>query len=295
VTQGYGQGDNTTAPRGARRRRRSLARQTADAIAGHIGEVLENEDCARRAGLLQRIEPRSKLLSLLAFAITVSLVRSAWVLAGLVVAALLLAWASRVSLRSFVVKVWATAGLLAVLLAAPATTSLVTPGPALARIGPVALTVPGVVGAVTLVLRVVASASVALLIVWTTRWTDLLHALTVLKVPDVVVATMAMTLKHVVALMRTVQQVHLARESRTLSVGNAAENRAWVIGRMAFVVQKSVKTADDVYDAMLARGFDGAVRAVHRTGGGAAGWLWLAVTAAACVGALGIDRAVMAP
>ena len=35
------------------------------------------------------------------------------------------------------------------------------------------------------------------------------------------------------------------------------ENRSWVTERMAFVVRKSMKTADDVYDAMLSRGFTG--------------------------------------
>ena len=75
--------------------------------------------------------------------------------------------------------------------------------------------------------------------------------------PDVIVATLAMAQKQIVTLLRTVEQIHLARESRTLSAGTARENRAWVIGRMAFVLRKSLKTADDVYDAMLARGFDG--------------------------------------
>ena len=46
--------------------------------------------------------------------------------------------------------------------------------------------------------------------------------------------------------------VALARESRMLSTGTAAENREWVIDRKAFVANRSFKTADDVYDAMLA-------------------------------------------
>jgi cobalt/nickel transport system permease protein len=278
---------------GSRKSRRSLARKTADAIGNHISDVLENEELASRDGFLQRMEPRVKLLSLLVFAITVSLVHSIWVLGALVLATLVVAWSSRVSVASFARKVWGTAGLLAVLLAAPAMTAWITPGRTLTEIGPLALTVPGVLGAITLVLRVVASAGVALLIIWTTRWTDLLQALTALKVPDVVVATLAMTQKQIVALMRTVQQIHLARESRMLSVGSTSDNRTWVVGRMAFVVRKSVKTADDVYDAMLARGFTGAVRSVRRVTGGPLPWLWLAATIALCAVVLRLDRMVM--
>jgi cobalt/nickel transport system permease protein len=278
---------------GSRKRRPSLARRTADSVGRHIGEVLENEEFATRAGLLQRVEPRVKLLSLLVFAVTVSFVRSPLVLAGLVGATLVLAWTSEVGVGSFARKVWATAGLFAVLVAAPAMTRFITPGAALVSLGPLTLTVPGVLGAVTLVLRVTASAGVALLIIWTTRWTDLMQALTSLKVPDVIVATLAMTQKQIVSLMRTVQQIHLARESRMLSAGSTAENRHWVVGRMAFVVSKSMKTADDVYDAMLSRGFTGAVRSVHRVRGGASAWLWLAATVAVCGLVLGVDRVVM--
>jgi cobalt/nickel transport system permease protein len=147
--------------------------------------------------------------------------------------------------------------------------------------------------AATLILRVVASAGFALLVIWTTRWTDVLVALSAMRVPDVIVATLAMTQKQIVALMRTVEQLHLARESRTLSTGTAAENRAWVVGRMAFVVRKSIKTADDVYDAMLARGFGGTMRSISTLASTRNDWVWLALVVVACAMALGLDRMVM--
>jgi cobalt/nickel transport system permease protein len=276
-----------------RKRRRSLARRTAESISHHIAEVLDNEELAARQGLLQRIDPRVRLLAILLFSVTASLLRSPWMLAAIFALALALAWASRVSPASFARKVWASAGLLAVLLAAPATTGWITKGPVLVWAGPVSLTTTGVAAAVTLVLRVVASAGIALLVIWTMRWTDLLAALTKLKVPDVVVATLAMTQKQIVSLMRTVEQIHLARESRTLSLGTTAENREWVTGRMAFVVQKSIKTADDVYDAMLARGFSGSVRLMTRASGGAADWLYFAGALVVSAALIGLDRMVM--
>lgn len=277
----------------ARKRGRSLAQRTAGAIGCAISEVLDNEDLASRPGLLQRFDPRAKLVSLLAFAVAASLVHSIWVLAGLVATTLALAAVSRVGVLSFARKVWASAGLFAVLIAAPATSQFVTPGPVLIELGPLTLTVPGVLGALTLVLRVVASAGFALLIVWTTRWTDLLSALTAMHVPDIVVATLAMTQKQIVSLLRTVQQIHLARESRTLDFGTASENREWVVGRMAFVVQMSVKTADDVYDAMLSRGYSGAMRSIRHLAMSAQDWAWLAASAALCAASIGLDRVVM--
>ncbi|MGV8084557.1 MAG: energy-coupling factor transporter transmembrane component T family protein [Coriobacteriia bacterium] len=264
---------------------RSLARRTADSIGAAITEVLENEDLALSPGLLQSLDPRVKLASLVGFAVVTSFVHSIPVLVGLSLLPVGLAAVSRVRVSSFLKKLWASAGLFAVLLAAPAATSLITPGPALVSLGALSLTLPGVLGALTLIFRVTASAGFALLIIWTTRWTDILLALTAWHVPDIIVATLALTQKQILSLLRTVEQTHLARESRSLSTGSAAENRAWVTERMAFVVRKSLKTADDVYDAMLSRGYTGAMRSINRLRATRRDWVWFAVSlcAAACV------------
>jgi cobalt/nickel transport system permease protein len=275
---------------GGRRSRRSFAHKAAASIGRAAMEVIENEEIARRPGLLQRLDPRVKLLTLLLFAVTASLVHSAGVLLALVGLTLTLAAASRVSVTSFASKVWSSAGLLVLLLALPATTQLITPGHVVVPLGAVSLTAPGLWAAATLVTRVVAASGLALLMIWTMRWTDLLAALTALRMPDVIVATLAMAQKQIVTLLRTVEQTHLARESRTLTGGSAAENRSWVIGRMAFVVRKSVKTADDVYDAMLARGFDGSVRSIAHLRLSGRDYVWTAASVAVCAAVLVVDR-----
>ena len=284
--------DITPARPGRGGQRSSLARVTADAVGRHISEVLNNENVAARAGLLQRIEPRVKLLAIVVFSVTASVLRSPWLLGAVCAIALGLAAASAVSPASFARKVWGSAGLFAALIAAPATTRLVTPGPVLLPLGTLSLTMPGVIGAATLVLRVVASTGFALLIVWTMRWTDLLAALSRLRVPDIVVATLAMTQQQIVSLMRTVEHIHLARESRTLAVGATSENRAWVTDRMAFVVHKSVKTADDVYDAMLSRGYSGSIRLLPRASGGRRDWLYLLAATCLATALIGLDGVI---
>jgi cobalt/nickel transport system permease protein len=191
---------------------------------------------------------------------------------------------------SFVRKVWLSAGLLAFLIALPSALAWFTPGRAVFELGPFTFTAPGLLGVATLVTRVVAAAGFALLIIWAMRWPDLLRALTALHLPDVVVATLAMTQKQVLTLLRTVEQIHLARESRTLTLGRPRDERDWVTERMAFVVRKSVKTADDVYDAMLARGYTGTMPTLRRLQVEPLDWLWLAASAAVCGLALAADR-----
>lgn len=283
------------APSGALRGRaggRSLARKTADSIAGAVTEVLQNEDLAARPGLLQRLDPRIKLLTLGLFAVTASLVHSVWVLIALIGVTNVLAAASRVGVASFERKVWLSAGLLALLLAAPSAMRVFTPGQVVVPLGPLSLTEPGLVGAATLVTRVVAAAGFALLVVWTMRWSDLLKALSAMRLPDVVVATLAMTQKQILTLLRTTEQIHLARESRTLTRGSARADRAWVTERMAFVVRKSMKTADDVYGAMLSRGFTGAMPSLVKLRLRPRDWAWSAASIALCAAILYVDRVV---
>ena len=275
-----------------RKRRRSLARRTALAVQHAVTEVLENDEIASRPGLMQRLDPRVKLITILLFAVTASFVHSLWVLLGLVALTAMLAAASRLSVLSFSRKVWASAGFFALLLSLPAATAWITPGEVLIPLGPLSITEPGLYIAARLVTRVAAGAGIGLLVVWTTRWTDLLHALTAMHVPDLVVATLTMTQKQIVSLLRTVENTHLAHESRMLAAGSARDNRRWVTERMAFVARKSMKTADDVYDAMLARGFSGAMPSLVRLRTTARDWAWLAASILACAVLLGADRVV---
>ena len=271
---------------------RSLARKTADSVARAVTDVLQNEELAALPGLLQRLDPRIKLLTLGLFAVTASLVHSVWVLIALIGVTIVLAAASRVGVGSFERKVWLSAGLLAFLVAAPSALRVFTPGTVVVPLGPFSLTEPGLMGVATLVTRVVASAGFALLVVWTMRWSDLLKALSAMRLPDVVVATLAMTQKQILTLLRTVEQIHLARESRTLTRGSARADRAWVTERMAFVVRKSMKTADDVYDAMLSRGFTGAMPSLVRLRLRPRDWAWSAASVALCAAILYVDRVV---
>jgi cobalt/nickel transport system permease protein len=277
-----------------RHRRRSLARRTADTIGKAIAEVLENEEVARKPGLLQSLDPRVRLGTVIALAVTASFLHTIPLLAVVIVATVLLAAASRVPPVTFALRVWTAAGFFAVLLAAPAMTGWVSPGPELIGRGGLSITLPGAFVAARLVLRVIAGAGIGMLVVWTTRWSDLLGALTALRVPDVIVATLAMTQQQIVSLMRTVENIHLARESRMLGAGSTSQNREWVVERMAFVATKSFRTADDVYDAMLARGFSGdwpTLRRLRATGRDVA---WIAGLALCCAAAIGADRMIAA-
>ena len=274
------------------RRNRSFARKTADTISHAVAEVLENDQVASAPGLMQRLDPRVKLVSIVVFAVTATFMQSLVVLVAMVLATMALAAASGVGVASFSRKVWASAGFFGLLLSLPAATAWISPGRVLVPLGPLSITAPGLYVAARLTTRVAAGAGFGLLVVWTTRWTDILQALTAMRAPDVVVATLAMTQQQIMSLLRTVENMHLARESRMLTAGTAKANRGWVAERIAFVATKSIKTADDVYDAMLARGFSGAMPSLVRLKTAPRDWVWFAASLASCAVLLGIDRIV---
>ena len=275
-----------------RKSRRSLARRTADTISSALTEMFENEELARHPGLMQGLDPRVRLGTVLLLAVTVSFIHTIPMLIVVIVATAALAAGSHVSPLAFSRRVWASAGFFAVMLSAPAMTGWISPGPTIVGTGAMSITTTGVYIATRLILRVIAGAGIGMLVIWTTRWSDLLGAFTALRMPDVVVATLAMTQQQIVSLMRTVENIHLARESRMLGDATAAENRSWVIDRMAFTASKSFKTADDVYDAMLARGFTGAWPSLHRLRMTPRDAAWLLGLVGFCALALGLDRMV---
>lgn len=275
-----------------RRRRRSLAARTAGTIGRAVAEVLENDTLASGSGLLQGLDPRVRLGGVVLFAVTASLVHSLPVLLALIALTVGVAAASGIAAGSFATRLASSAGVFAFLLAAPAATGWITPGDALVGHGAWSVTWPGLVVAARLFSRVLAGAGIGLLVVWTTRWPDLLAALSAMRVPDMVVSVLAMAQKQAVSLMRTVQNLHLARESRMLAPASAAADRAWVVDRMAFVAQRSVRTADEVYDAMLARGFDGHARSLVRLRANARDAALALAGVAVCAAAVVADRVV---
>jgi cobalt/nickel transport system permease protein len=275
-----------------RSRRRSFARRAADTIGSALAELLENEDLARADGVLQGLDPRVRLGTVVLLAVTVSFLHTIPTLVAVILSTMALAAASCVPAPKFARTVWSTAGFFAVLLAAPAATGWISPGTVIVGSGAFSITVPGVLVATRLILRVIAGAGIGLLVVWTARWSDLLGGLTAMRVPDVIVATLAMTQQQIASLMRTVENIHLARESRMLGAGTTAENRKWVVDRMAFVASKSFKTADDIYDAMLARGFSGEWPTLVRLRMRARDGMWLLGLSAFCALALGVDRMI---
>jgi cobalt/nickel transport system permease protein len=256
--------------------------QTIGGLTANVEQAIFAEHHARSAGWLQRRDPRAKVAGSLAAILAASLTTSVLGLALLYAATLGAARASRVPFGFFVKRVWLGIPLFAGIVVVPAI--FMVPGPRLfdSGVGPVHLAPSwnGLSGAMLFVARVGDSVSLAVLLVVTTPWSDVLKSLRALRVPQVFVLLLSMTYRYVFLFLHTANGLLLARKSRVVGRTSGGEQRRWISGTMGSLMSRAFKMSNDVYAAMLARGFAGEIRSYSDYRMRVADWVALAGTAA---------------
>ncbi len=253
-------------------------------------QVLFSEDCARQGGLLQSVDVRVRLVSVLSIIMLVSVLREPRTLGMLYALSIVLAALSRVPLGTFLTRVWLFVPLFSAAIVLPALLNVVTPGDplwVLVRLdgphtwGPyvipaqIAVTRQGLWGAITFVSRVATSVSFAVLFTLTTRWNDAFAGLRALFVPRIFVITLTMTERYLFLLLRMIQDMYRARKSRTIRPLPASADRNWIASRIGATFLKSREMSEDIYRAMLARGFHGEFRTAERFRVGGIDLFWI--------------------
>jgi len=268
--------------------------QTLGGITDNIEHAIFTEHHARSAGWLQRRDPRVKMVGTLIAILAASLTTSLAGLAILYSATLATARASRVPFGFFVKRVWLGIPFFAGIVVVPAI--LFVPGPRLfdLALGPAHLAPSwtGLDGAVLFVSRVGVSVSLAVLLVVTTPWADVLKSLRALKVPQVFVLVLSMTYRYIFLFLHTANGILLARKSRVVGRTTGAEQRRWITGTMGNLMSRAFKMSNDVYAAMLARGFGGEIRTFTTYHVRPSDWISLAGVSAVAVVAVLAGRAL---
>jgi cobalt ECF transporter T component CbiQ len=228
-----------------------------------LEQTLFAEAISREAGLLQRLDPRLKIAALLMLLLAVSWSRQLWVIAVLYLGALALAAVSAVPLGFFIKRVWILIPFFTGVVALPAL--FLTPGPALLHL-PLGLVITqtGLNTALFLLLRVGTSVSLAVLFVLSTPWNNVLKALGVLRVPDVIVLILGMTYRYIHLLLHSATDMFLSRKSRIIKRMNSAEERRLLAATSGTLLGKSLQLSSEVYLAMESRGFRNYPRTMDR-------------------------------
>jgi cobalt/nickel transport system permease protein len=244
-------------------RRPSFVEKTIAGIASSIEQAIFTEEHARKHAFLQQMDPRAKLVAFILVILSVSLALHSQTIVLLYACTLAAAVASQLPMSFYVKRVWLGIPLFAGIVVIPAI--FLTPGQPILHI-PLGLTTwtatrEGLAGAVIFVLRVGASVSLAVLLVLTTKWADLLKSLRILRVPSVFMLVLSMTYRYVFLFLHTVNSLFIARKSRTIARTGGNEQRRWVVASMSTLIGKSFRMSSEVYQAMLSRGFRGEVYA----------------------------------
>jgi cobalt/nickel transport system permease protein len=281
-----------------KRKKGSFVAKTLDGASGLLRQAMFSDDVASQAGLLQRIDPRVKLLTLVGLLVATAFLRSIPVLIAMYAVTLVLAAASRLPIAFFVKRVWLFIPIFTGIVVLPATLNVITDGHIVVPLGTwfghrIGITSQGLHGAAIIVIRVATSISFAVLLTLTTPWNRLLGALRALRVPTMFVLVLGMAYRYVFHLLTAVSDMYLARRSRTVGADtDVASGRKFVAASAGALFGKAHATSEEVYLAMVSRGYTGEVRALRAPRARPADLVWALACAGVAVLALGIDRAV---
>jgi len=244
-------------------------------LAGLIRTGYAQWETASRNHFFQTIDARIKVLFLLSYVIIVSLKKEILPEALIGIFIFILMIISRLNLLSFYKRVLFLGFVFGFLIALPSAFNLFTGGevvlPLLHLSRPyhfwiyripqeIGLTAGGVRGVLVLTLRVMNSLALSFLVLYTTSFPEIIRALKVLKAPDSLLMIITLAYKYIFIFAKTAEEMHLAKKSRLARQANHAEGRRWIAGRLAFIFNKTLLRCEEIFRAMLSRGFSDRIK-----------------------------------
>jgi cobalt/nickel transport system permease protein len=222
-----------------------------------MGGALVSEAVARQPGLLQSLDPRVRLASLLLLVIAVTVTHRIMVVVVLFAVAVALGLLSHVRLGVLAKRVWLAVFVFTGVIALPAV--LLTPGTVMYQppAGIPGVTAQGLIAATLLIVRVETAVTLTTLLVLTTPWMHILKSLRAFHVPQEVIMMLAMTHRYVFLLAESATQMFEARTSRTVGLLSSTQRRQVIARSTGVMLSKSIELSNEVFLAMQSRGFRG--------------------------------------
>jgi cobalt/nickel transport system permease protein len=240
-----------------------------------------SEKYASAPGFLQRINPPVKIITLLGLLISVNIFQTLIPILLVYCLVLFFAFISKIPLGFFFKRVWLFIPLFSGIIVFPAMFNIFTPGTAIFtfirynqpinlwgnEFQELSITQSGLMTAGFFILRVATSISLTILLTLTTHWAELLKGLRILGIPNMFILVLSMTYQYIFLLVRLVQDMYLAKKSRTIqyvrNTKNVKGEQKWVASRIGTILRKSFAIIDEIQLAMIARGFHGEVKLLN--------------------------------
>ncbi len=242
----------------------------------HLADIIKTGylqwETAAKNGFLQKIDARVKVVFLLSYVVIVSLKKDIAGQAAMAAFVFGLCVASRLEIGALYKRVLFWGFIFGFLIALPSALNVITPGEVILPIvrfsrsyrvwiyhipEEIGITRQGIAGVVMLTLRVMNSLALALLVSYTTRFTEIVRALKLLRVPDTFLIILTLTYKYIFIFAKTVEDMHLAKKSRLAGHVSNTDARTWIAGRFAFLFKRTQLRCEEIFKAMVGRGFSG--------------------------------------
>lgn len=263
------------APRGKKGLPPTFLDRSIHSLSKFILTTYREWETSSQRGLFQKIDSRVKIVFLIYFIVIVSLLKNinSEILLGTLI--LILCIFSRLPLLQFYKKVFITGGIFGFLIPLPSALNLFTPGEFLlpffslpssfipsASVFPevIGITREGLWGVLMIACRVINSLSITLLIFYTTPFPEMMRGISFFRIPEAMVMIITLTYKYVFLSVKMIQEMYLARKARYIGGEKESAMRSWVAGRITFIFHRSQRRFEEVYRAMVSRGFDGKIK-----------------------------------
>jgi len=246
-----------------------------DHLAGVIRNGYAQWEFSSQNGFFQRIDARVKVLFLLFFILIVSLKREALPETCIWFFVFVLTLFSRLSILKVYKRVLFLGFIFGFLIALPSAFNVITKGEIILPIvklprpyafwiyrlpSEIGITREGIHTVAMLTVRVINSLSLSFLVLYTTPFHEIVRALKVLKAPDSFLMIITLCYKYILIFSKTVEDMHLAKKNRIIRELSHTEAREWIVGRMAFIFRKARLRCEEVFKAMIGRGFSDSIK-----------------------------------
>lgn len=243
-------------------------------LARIIQESYTQWECSRRDGLLQRVDPRIKLLLLVVFLVLVSIKSRFAPQIGIAALLFVMFIVSRLDILPLYRRILGAALLFGILVPLPSILNIFDGAEPLIPLWrlereyhlwlyripeTIGITSGGLSGMALLTLRIANSVALSLLVLHTTSFPDLIKALRIVGVPESFIAVITLSYKYVFAFTRTLEEMHLAKKSRLLGPLDGGQSRRWAAGRIAFIFNRTQGRCEEIFKAMISRGYENRV------------------------------------
>jgi len=245
----------------------------------HLARVIKkgyiHSEFFPRTGFFQKIDPRIKIFFLIFFIIIVSLRKD--LLSELYVSIFIfvLVLLSRLKAVTFYRRVLLFGFFFGFLIALPSAFNFVTKGEMILPVATlsrpydfwiyhipatIGITKEGMLGVAMLTMRVINSLSLSFLVLYTTPFPEMVRALKILRVPDTFLIIISLCYKYIFLFSKTIEDMYLSKRARMLGEEDNKKAREWTAGRLALIFRKTQLRCEEVFRAMVGRGFSDSIK-----------------------------------